>query len=158
MDQATQQNSALVEENAATAKTLEHQAEAMDEEIGFFRVSSEINLDSAIEKHNEWKAKLRTAISNQEKVDASTLSKDNCCQLGAWLYGDGMSKFGSAPEFRSVLSLHKAFHAEAGRVSEMINQGRYAEADQALTDGTTYANATASVRTAITALKKVVGA
>ena len=30
MDEVTQQNSALVEENAATAKTLEHQAKAMD--------------------------------------------------------------------------------------------------------------------------------
>ena len=38
MDEVTQQNSALVEENAATAKTLEHQAKAMDERVGFFKV------------------------------------------------------------------------------------------------------------------------
>jgi methyl-accepting chemotaxis protein len=38
MDQATQQNSALVEENAATAKTLEHQAQAMDQRVSFFKV------------------------------------------------------------------------------------------------------------------------
>jgi methyl-accepting chemotaxis protein len=38
MDEVTQQNSALVEENAATAKTLEHQSTAMDERVGFFRV------------------------------------------------------------------------------------------------------------------------
>jgi len=37
MDEVTQQNSALVEENAATAKTLEHQSIAMDERVGFFR-------------------------------------------------------------------------------------------------------------------------
>lgn len=35
MDAVTQQNSALVEENAATAKTLEHQANAMDESVAF---------------------------------------------------------------------------------------------------------------------------
>jgi hypothetical protein len=34
----TQQNSALVEENAATAKTLENQAQAMGERISFFRI------------------------------------------------------------------------------------------------------------------------
>lgn len=39
MDEVTQQNSALVEENAATAKTLEHQAKAMDERIAFFRLN-----------------------------------------------------------------------------------------------------------------------
>jgi methyl-accepting chemotaxis protein len=38
MDHATQQNSALVEENAATAKMLEDQARAMDERVAFFRL------------------------------------------------------------------------------------------------------------------------
>ena len=38
MDQVTQQNSALVEENAATAKTLEHQAKNMDERVAFFQL------------------------------------------------------------------------------------------------------------------------
>jgi methyl-accepting chemotaxis protein len=38
MDEVTQQNSALVEENAATAKTLEQQAKAMDERVGFFKI------------------------------------------------------------------------------------------------------------------------
>jgi methyl-accepting chemotaxis protein len=38
MDEATQQNSALVEENAATAKTLEDQADAMDRRVSFFRL------------------------------------------------------------------------------------------------------------------------
>jgi methyl-accepting chemotaxis protein len=37
MDEVTQQNSALVEENAATAKTLEDQQSAMNDRVGFFR-------------------------------------------------------------------------------------------------------------------------
>ncbi|MBM3530955.1 MAG: HAMP domain-containing protein [Alphaproteobacteria bacterium] len=38
LDEATQQNAALVEENAATAKMLENQAVAMDERVAFFRL------------------------------------------------------------------------------------------------------------------------
>src|SRR6185436_16911962 len=38
MDEVTQQNSALVEENAATAKTLEHQSGAMNQRVAFFRL------------------------------------------------------------------------------------------------------------------------
>ncbi len=38
MDEATQQNAALVEENAATAKALETQAQSMDERVAFFKV------------------------------------------------------------------------------------------------------------------------
>jgi methyl-accepting chemotaxis protein len=38
MDEVTQQNSAMVEENAATARTLEQQAGAMDERIGAYKL------------------------------------------------------------------------------------------------------------------------
>jgi len=214
MDEMTQQNSALVEENAATAKTLEHQAIAMDERVAFFcfdddsavegtptpvnpaapakhgvfvgskssmkpfnlaaapgarsglsphaeqssTTGENVNLDGAIEKHAEWKVRLRSAISNQERLDTPTISKDNCCQLGQWLYGHGKSKFGTKPEFRSLVALHKAFHVEAGRVSELINERKYGEAERALSNGTTYVDASISARNAIVALKKVVAA
>jgi methyl-accepting chemotaxis protein len=38
MDEVTQQNSALVEENAASAKTLEHQSETMNAKVAFFKL------------------------------------------------------------------------------------------------------------------------
>ncbi|WP_137043790.1 methyl-accepting chemotaxis protein [Pseudolabrys sp. FHR47] len=40
MDELTQRNSALVEENAATAQTLEQQARAMDEQLAYFRTET----------------------------------------------------------------------------------------------------------------------
>jgi methyl-accepting chemotaxis protein len=43
LDEVTQQNSALVEENAATAKTLEHQAKLMDERVAIFRLRGGAN-------------------------------------------------------------------------------------------------------------------
>ena len=43
MDEVTQQNSALVEENAATAKTLEQQAQAMSEQVAFFVVDDTVD-------------------------------------------------------------------------------------------------------------------
>jgi methyl-accepting chemotaxis protein len=41
MDQVTQQNSALVEQNAATSKTLEQQAAHMKERVSYFRLDAE---------------------------------------------------------------------------------------------------------------------
>jgi methyl-accepting chemotaxis protein len=41
IDESNQQNSALVEESAAAAKTLENQAAAMSAQVGFFRIESE---------------------------------------------------------------------------------------------------------------------
>ncbi len=53
MDEVTQQNSALVEENAATAKTLEQQAKAMDDEVSLFHVEQdEAGEASAQAKHS----------------------------------------------------------------------------------------------------------
>lgn len=45
MDDVTQQNSALVEENAATAKTLEQQQIAMNEQVSYFRFSQQRDED-----------------------------------------------------------------------------------------------------------------
>jgi hypothetical protein len=49
MDEVTQQNSAMVEENAATARTLEQQAAGMDERIGTFRLGAEMRASAAAE-------------------------------------------------------------------------------------------------------------
>jgi hypothetical protein len=51
MDEATQQNSALVEENAATAKTLETQARAMDDQVSFFKVDEAAAFTEASPRH-----------------------------------------------------------------------------------------------------------
>jgi methyl-accepting chemotaxis protein len=48
MDEVTQQNSALVEENAATAKTLESQSAAMSERVAFFRIDRSMQQAPAI--------------------------------------------------------------------------------------------------------------
>jgi Methyl-accepting chemotaxis protein (MCP) signalling domain/Chemoreceptor zinc-binding domain len=201
MDEVTQQNSALVEENAATAKTLEHQAQAMDDQVAFFNVgggndevravankqaarpvstvkwrppahvaaarqsasasgnhmvtaSGDIDLDAAIDKHMDWKIKLRGAISRQEQLDASSISKDNCCELGHWLHGNGKAKFGQNPDFQSLVTLHRAFHSEAGKVAELINAKEYSKAEDALRVGTGYSTVSDSVRAAIHSLKK----
>jgi methyl-accepting chemotaxis protein len=58
MDEVTQHNSALVEENAATAKALEHQARAMNEQVAVFRVRDGAEADRSVVAFN---AKARPA-------------------------------------------------------------------------------------------------
>jgi hypothetical protein len=48
VDEVTQQNSALVGENAATAKTLEDQSRAMRERVGVFLIDDAAVADSAV--------------------------------------------------------------------------------------------------------------
>jgi methyl-accepting chemotaxis protein len=47
MDEVTQQNSALVEQNAAAAKTLEQQSQAMEQRVSFFQLDEARSADKA---------------------------------------------------------------------------------------------------------------
>jgi methyl-accepting chemotaxis protein len=69
MDEVTQQNSALVEENAATAKTLEHQAKAMDDQVAFFRIAA--GDDSQAGQRTSEKPQSRAAASKPVARPAS---------------------------------------------------------------------------------------
>src|ERR1700749_1728263 len=48
MDEVTQRNSVLVEENAATAHTLEEQAKSMDEQVSFFRTGGDVEAPAPV--------------------------------------------------------------------------------------------------------------
>lgn len=140
----------------------------MDDRVAFFRLvdaaggaaadHADVDLDAAIEKHAEWRLKLRAAISHREELVTATIAKDNCCQSGQWLYGAGRSKFGTRREFPSLVAMHKVFRAEAAEVSELINERQYAEAERALNNGTSYSDAPVSVHDAIVTLKSLAAA
>ncbi len=116
-----------------------------------------MDLNHAIDRHAEWKIKFRRAISGHETMDAATISKDNACELGKWLHGEAKAKFGKNDAFAECVSKHAAFHVEAGRVAQSINQKKFAEAEAMLNPGTSYANASSAVGLAIMRLKKEVG-
>lgn len=113
-----------------------------------------MDLNKAIEKHAEWKVKFRSAISKQEVLDAETVSKDNCCELGKWLHGESKLKFAKLASYNDCVAKHAVFHLEAGKVARTINAGKYAEAEAMLNAGSSYTTASSAVGIAITRLKK----
>jgi methyl-accepting chemotaxis protein len=115
---------------------------------------SGIDLDKALEKHSEWKVKLRTAISKHEAMDVATISKDDCCEFGKWLHGDAKPKLAHRPSYSECVSKHAAFHIEAGRVATMINAKKFSEAEAMLGTGSAFVSASTAVGVAIMRLKK----
>jgi methyl-accepting chemotaxis protein len=87
-------------------------------------------------------------------MDVATIGKDNLCQVGQWLYGEGKTRYGSKPEFQKALEKHKAFHVQAGKIASLINAGKYAEAEAALGNGTAYASASLQLGAALISLRK----
>ena len=89
------------------------------------------------------------AVAKRETLDADTLFKDDCCDLGEWLYGAGGSKYGGKPSFVNLLESHRQFHQEAGKVAHLINQGAYEEAEKQLENYTGFSKASQKVGTAV---------
>ncbi|MBR7782681.1 CZB domain-containing protein [Undibacterium luofuense] len=116
-----------------------------------------MDLDNAVAKHAEWKVKFRKAITAKEQLDADTIAKDNCCDLGKWLHGESRTKIGGLASYKDCVSRHANFHVEAGKVAKLINKGAYSEAEKALDAGTSYATASSAVSLAIGKLKKEAG-
>ncbi|MDD0838090.1 methyl-accepting chemotaxis protein [Curvibacter sp. HBC61] len=167
LDRATQQNAALVEETAAGAAALREQALGLAHEVARFQVPegmvvesrpsleiADLNVDSAIEAHRQWKVKLRAAIEQRSQLDAQTISCDDRCPLGQWLHGRGGQRFGGKPSFVALLEEHKGFHLAAGDVARRINAGALDDAQRMLGAGSAFAKASNAVTTALSRIKR----
>ncbi len=113
-----------------------------------------MDLNHAVAKHAEWKTKFRVAITKKETMDAQTIAKDNCCDLGKWLHEDGLLQFGKLASHRDCVVKHAQFHTKAGKVATAINAKKYEEAEHMLGAGTAYASASTAVGVAIMKLQK----
>jgi hypothetical protein len=113
-----------------------------------------MDLNNAMQKHTEWKIKLRSAISKQETLDVATISRDNCCEFGIWLHGEAKMKFNRLASYTDCVTKHASFHVAAGKVAATINSKKYTEAEAMLGVGSTYTTASSAVGVAIMRLKK----
>jgi len=121
------------------------------------RLKDTMNLDSAIKAHAQWKMKFRSAITAKETMDAATIAKDDCCEIGKWLHGEGRAACGAKPEFVALIERHREFHREAGKVAAAINARQFDLATRMIDGATPFANASSTVGVVILALKRVTG-
>jgi methyl-accepting chemotaxis protein len=162
LDRNTQANASLVEETAASANTLRSAAVRMAAQVDEFQLPGAktsslvegIDVDSIIDGHRQWKVKLRNAIEDGAKVDVATLSRDDCCALGKWIYADGQRLSGRA-SFTELVKNHAHFHQVAGQVGQLINEGRFEQAEDALAPNTPFTAATSDVVTVLSAAKRL---
>jgi len=112
-----------------------------------------INLDSAIRAHADWRNKLRLAAAKHEQLDAQTISRDDCCEMGRWLHGAGGARYGGKPTFVELIAGHKSFHEQAGKVARAVNQGD-AQVAHMMDSGTPFSRASNEVGRLIVQLKK----
>ena len=112
-----------------------------------------MNFEDAVSAHQKWKMRLRMAIDGKstEKLDPNAICKDDQCDLGKWIHGDGGKAMGSKPEFGHLKTSHADFHKIAGDVLRKSLAGDKAAAS-ALLDGEFFQTSTKVIQ-AITKCK-----
>lgn len=116
-----------------------------------------MNLDTAVQTHAQWKTKLRSAIAKHEQLDLITLSRDDCCELGQWLHGEGRSSYGRLASHATCVHKHVAFHSEVTKVAKAVNAQQFAAAEGMLDAGTPYAKASSALSVSFLQLRKEAG-
>lgn len=113
-----------------------------------------IDFHEAIRDHTELRKKFRCGISKQQSLDVASISKDTCCALGKWLYVDTSQLYSRLDAYWACRDAHAAFHLEAAKVAQAINEKIYYESEKMLAVGTDYSEASIALGLAITRLMK----
>ena len=112
-----------------------------------------MTLDQAVKEHRGWrKNRFFLAIAKSEKLDVTDISSDQGCTFGKWLHTEGMKKFGHLDHYQTCLQAHAAFHAEAGKVAVVLNDGDVNAVNQMLGLGTPYTKASEALSISVIAL------
>jgi hypothetical protein len=115
---------------------------------------AEIDLDTAIASHENWKLRLQNFLSGQssEVLQAELVCQDNRCDLGKWLHGPGGQKLGRYPAFQVLIARHRYFHVQASTVVAQAQGGDIEKARQTL--GASYRQASSQVILLLKQLKR----
>ena len=121
MDEATQQNTALVEENAATSKTLEHQAKVMDERIALFRTGQVAEPKREARKQRAprcsrvkpFRARRAQAVAGCPVQATGKYNGGGPNRTSARIIDDGQQRPGMAGVLRPHLVRHSRFHKQS---------------------------------------------
>ena len=100
-------------------------------------VAGGLDFVSAIHAHQHWKTRLSNYVRNEssEKLDYRAICRDDQCVLGKWINGEASVRFGNLPSFGELKVTHGLFHLAAGRVVQLHDEDKSADAMQQLRQG-----------------------
>ncbi|MFM2065242.1 MAG: hypothetical protein RLZZ584_151 [Pseudomonadota bacterium] len=118
---------------------------------------AEIDIDTAIEAHQNWKIRLSNYLDgvSTEDLRPELVCLDDRCELGRWLHGAGNARFGGYPIFSILIARHRMFHIQASTVIALAQAGDRQRAMEALQGG--YRHASQQVIVLLRELRKGVG-
>ena len=97
--------------------------------------------DDAITVHLEWKRRLHDFIKgNKEAPDSDIVRSDKHCELGKWIYSEGL-QFSDFPAYQELVKEHAAFHQCAADVIQAVQEKNLDKAETLMVMDGQFSNA-----------------
>jgi methyl-accepting chemotaxis protein len=84
-----------------------------------------LTLDFALarSRHLDWRIKLKSFLDGLSTLSEAEATSHKDCELGKWLYSQGLNKYGSAPSMKELEQTHAELHSTIRRVLQMKKAG-----------------------------------
>jgi methyl-accepting chemotaxis protein len=80
-------------------------------------------------KHSMWKMHLRDFLDGKPGLTAAQATSHRDCDLGQWLYTEGLTKYGAIPEMKLLVAKHEELHRVVKQIMDHKAAGNKAEAE-----------------------------
>jgi methyl-accepting chemotaxis protein len=82
-------------------------------------------------KHSTWKLRLRGFLDGKGGLSPVEATSHKDCDLGKWLYAEGLTKHGSFPEMKTLEREHELLHLTVKTIVDLKAAGKAREAESA---------------------------
>jgi len=80
--------------------------------------------------HFAWKTALRKLLNGERAMEEKEATSHKHCNLGQWIYGPGMAKYGDKQTMKQLESVHKSLHESVSEVIKAHNAGNAQQAQR----------------------------
>ncbi len=88
-----------------------------------------LDFSSAKLKHSMWKFKLREFLDGKPVLTPAQATSHKDCDLGKWLYADGLKKYGTIAEMLKLEKEHETLHKTIKAIVALKVSGRNKKAE-----------------------------
>ena len=82
-------------------------------------------------KHSSWKLKLRRFLDGKGGLNFTEAVSHRDCDLGKWLYAEGLVKYGAMSEMKTLEKEHAMLHQAVRTIVDLRSAGKAKQAEAA---------------------------
>ncbi|MBF0237644.1 MAG: CZB domain-containing protein [SAR324 cluster bacterium] len=141
LSKTIQRNATISEEMAAASDDLSMQSGEQMEMVSFFKIDQKqraigrnqdavFDFEAAKTKHLLWRSRIQNFLEGKESLTEDQAVSHRDCDLGKWLYGTAMNKWGNLSTLKTLESEHTKLHELIKTIIQLKTQGQSAKAQK----------------------------